>query len=198
MMIFSDREIQAYKKMLENEIRFETLGEFIEFSNNNFVFYPLGFGYRIQTLIETEEQFIDFVQRACIEERHVKDGFGLMWFVNDYTEFDKYFEYVGGVSHQESNHLLDGETEIYEPTELITAYSAEYNEYFEKRFAVHKTQIKIFAKGTLKVKQRIIDKMPFIARFCSMDTYDRCGSIKGNDMEIIAMSDIKAGQVCFC
>ena len=201
-----ERELEAYRVYKENMRRFKTLEELVEFSRHNFVFYPDDFGMRLQQVIETEEQFVNFLQRCCMLNHEIGDNPWLMWIVNEYSSvLEEYLsptdqliarrsEKIGSDS-DEDVWYSDGEEPEYGPDQTIEAWCAEYNPYEDLRFSVHKTQTKVFLPGDFQVKDRYKEKMPFIARFVSHNTWDRLGSIKGQDLDIIPLADLQKDAI---
>lgn len=194
---FSEEEIQAYKDRVSKEKRFSTLEEFLEFSRENFVFFPQDMGMRLQQLIQTEQQFIDYLQRVCLTK------FGnswSMWLVEEGLEKgyvkptqqlrDRRQNVLEDTGDDQDAWIIDGEYVEYGPDQEIEAWVADYNQYFDKPFEVYPERIKVFKPGDLKVPQEYKDKMPFLARFVSHDTFDRCGSIQGSDLEIIPIKSL--------
>jgi len=188
--------LKEYQEFVSRETRFDTAEEFLEFCKTHFVYYRPDFGAWIQTLIQTEEDFIQYIQRVCIDD-WFEDSGGLMWFVNNQHE-QEYVTFNQETALEEWE--LDGEPG-YSPTEIVESYYAEYNPYFDKPFAVIKDpagyEKKIFKSGDIKVRPEICAKMPFIARFVSHDSFDRMGSIKGNDLQIIPLNEIESGKIMF-
>lgn len=191
-----EQRLEEYQDYVSRETRFDTQEEFLEFCKTHFVYYPPDFGAWIQTLINTEEDFIQYIQRVCIDDWFEGSG-GLMWFVNTQTQQD-YVTFNGETAHEEWE-MDDGPG--YSPTEVVESYCAEFNPYFDKPFAAIKDpagyEKKIFKAGDIKVRPEICAKMPFIARFVSHDTFDRMGSIKGNDLQIIPLKEIESGKIMF-
>ena len=192
--------LREYEEFTKRETRFATQEEFLEFCENHYVYYPPDFGSYIQTMVTTDDEFIQFIQRVCIDDWYPDSG-GLMWFVN--KGFDEYVEFNGDMSNIENTEECDFDEDEcdYSPTELVESYRADYNPYFDAPFSVIKDtpehQKKIFKQGDIKVKPEISARMPFIARFVSHDTFDRMGSIKGNAFEIFSLNEMKPGKIMF-
>ena len=199
---FSEEEIQAYKDRVAKEKRFSTSEEFLEFSRENFVFFQQGLGMRLQQLIQTEQQFIDYLQRVCLTKF---GGSWCMWLAGEGLDKgyirpskqlkDRREELLEKTGEDNDAWLLDGEHIEYGPDQEISAWCADYNEYFDKPFEVYPERIKVFKPGDLEVPQEYKDKMPFLARFVSHDTFDRCGSMRGSDLEIIPIKSLHSDVI---
>lgn len=193
-------ELAEYQEYVKNMRRFKTQEEFLEFSRHNFVFYRDDLGMRLQQVIETEEQFVNFLQRCCMLSHPIDDNPWLMWLVNDYRVVEEYLQPTEQLLQRHASKvesgldedvwLVDGEEIQYSPDQTIEAWQADYNEYFDEPFEVHKTSTKVFLPGDFSVKERYKAKMPFLARFVSHNTWDRGGSIKGQDLDIIPLHSL--------
>lgn len=192
-----EQRLKEYEEFKKRETRFATSEQFLDFCKDHFVYYAPDFGSYIQALIATDQQFIDYIQRVCIDDWFEESG-GIMWFVNEGEDND----YVSFNQEINDEDMVDEEGNVYySPTETVESYRVDYNQFFDDSFSVIKDdpefQKKIFAPGALVVKPEIQAKMPFIARFVSHDTFDRMGSIKGNAMEIIPISNLTPGEIMF-
>lgn len=194
---FNQAKLDSYRKFVEREIRFANQHDFLDFCNTHFVYYPPNFGSYIQTLVTTDQEFIEFIQRVSIDDWYDDSG-GLMWFVNEGPDN----QYVTFNQPAHEDELEDEDGNVYhQPTVLVESYLADYNPYFDLPFSVVKDtpeqQKKVFAPDALIVNPEISAKMPFIARFVSTDTFDRMGSIKGHTLEIISLADVTPGKIMF-
>jgi hypothetical protein len=191
------QRLEEYQKFVARETRFATEQEFLEFSKDKFVYYKPDFGMHIQSLVATNKDLIDFIQRVCIDDWYEDSG-GSMWFVND-SSANQYVDFNPETAQVE--WIIDDEDEEYRPTELVESYYVDYNPFYDKPFAVIKDAPEdrkmVFKDGDLIVKPEISAKMPFIARFVSHDTFDRLGSIKGWAMDIIQLKDLASGKIMF-
>lgn len=195
-----ETELAAYRIYMKNMRRFKTSEEFVEFSRHNFVFYKDDLGMRLQQVIETEEQFISFLQRCCMHYYEADDTPWIMWLVNSDEAMRKYVrptqQLVDRVNRRIEEEgeaeawLLDDEEVYYSPDHKIEAWQADYNQFYDEPFEVHKTEVKVFLPGDLEVTEEYKAKMPFLARFLSLNTFDRMGSIEGQDLEIIPLSTL--------
>ena len=191
------QRLAEYTDFKKRETRFTTKEQFLDFCKYHFVYYAPDFGSYIQALITTDQQFIDYIQRVCIDDWFEESG-GLMWFVNEGPENP----YVTFNQDVHDGDMVDEEGNIYHnPTKRVESYYADYNQFYDDPFSVVKDtpefEKNIFAPGALVVKPEISAKMPFIVRFVSHDTFDRLGSIKGNAMEIIPISHLTPGEIMF-
>ena len=193
-MTNAERRLKEYEEYEAKTTRFKTHDELVEFSKNNFVFYPAGFGYNIQSLITTEKEFKDFVQRCCI---HVMDN--LIWFAdcggNEYLSFNPDPADTGWIHESYLNDEIIEEEFTPEPALPITGYCVDVNPYFEEPFSVTATDINIYRDDILVVNPEVLKQLPALVRFCSMDDFDRMGSIKGEQLEIIPMAEIVQGTI---
>lgn len=192
-----DQRSEEYEEFKKRETRFATKEQFLDFCKDHFVYYAPDFGSYIQSLITTDRQFIKYIQRVCIDDWFEESG-GLMWFVNEGPD-NPYVTFNQEINDED---LVDEEGNIYHtPTVTVESYRADYNQFYDDPFSVVKDvpefEKNIFAHGTLVVKPEISAKMPFIARFVSHDTFDRLGSIKGNSLEIIPISNLTPGEIMF-
>lgn len=84
---------------------------------------------------------------------------------------------------------------------LGSYYRLSYLHDFDKPLCVIKDEPeytkKVFKQNVLKVKPRMKAKMPFVARFVSVNTCDRIGSLKGLTLEIISLSEVKVEDMMF-
>jgi hypothetical protein len=191
-------DLSEYQEYVKNMRRFKTHEEFLEFSRHNFVFYRDDLGMRLQQVIENEEQFVNFLQRCCMLNYPIEDNPWLMWLVNDPRVVEEYLSpteqliqrHASNTGLNEDVWIVDGEELQYYPDQPIEAWQADYNEYFEEPFEVHKTSTKVFLPGDFSIKEEYKSKMPFLARFVSHNTWDRAGSIKGQDLDIIPLSSL--------
>lgn len=200
------QRLQEYKEFKERETRFTTVTEFKEFCKNNHVFFNQGFGGKIQQLIHTEKEFVDFCLKCCTYD-HGDDSFP--WFLNDYRHDNEenllFFKEVPDVENMTEEELetlnaftSDGEYAGSFPTVPITAYYGDYNQYYDDPFSVVRVdEYKTYPEDTFVVNPTIAAKFPAIVRFVSMDTWDRMGSIKGDDFEIISLKDVEDGIMMF-
>lgn len=200
-MNYSDRnikrELKAYEDYIKREHRFDTREEFLEFCSKNFCYYPSGFGAYIQTLITNEKQFKDFIQRVCIEHWIEYSG-GIQWFANE--GINEYVDFVDSDGNVIDDESYDGDG--IDPCVCLTeTYKIDYNPFYDKSYScvLDKPEYtkKIFADEQLKVKSKIVAKMPFIARFISIDDFDRMGSLKGQTLEIIPLAEAKENVIMF-
>lgn len=193
-----EQRLKEYGEYIKREKRFKTRDEFLKFCSKHFCYYPSGFGSYIQTLITTENQFIDFIQRACIIDWYENSG-GIMWFANGgVSEYVDFVDYKGNLIADN----VDDDFEGIEPEICLTeTYKIDYNPFYDDPFAciLDKPEYtkKIFGYHQLKVKPEIIAKMPFIARYISVDDFDRMGSIKGETLEIISLNEVKENVIMF-
>lgn len=191
----SDEErLAEFEEREARTTRFKTHEEFLEFSKDNFVYYPHGFGYQIQALVNNEPQFKDFIQKCCLEPQYN------MWladlFENEYITFNPTEEDTG-YSHES---YFDAELVEYEftplPTKELVGYEVDVNPYFEDGpIAVTQETIKIYENDRLVIKPEVLEKLPALVRFYSVDDFDRLGSIKGDKLEIISLKDLHNGLI---
>lgn len=192
---FTSKEIAEYKA---NEKRFATHEEFVEFSRNNFVFFQDDFGMRVQQLIETEEQFVNYLQRVCMIHHGAE---WLMWLTNDPDVMAEYVTPTQQLVDRSDQRLEEtGENPYtwgnedaecyYRPDLEIEAWQADHNRFYDEPLEVHRTTVRVFQPGDLEVTEKYKAKMPFLARFVSHNTFDRCGSIKGTDLDIIPLKTL--------
>lgn len=194
---YTKLRLSEYEEFKKRETRFTTKEQFLDFCKDHFVYYAPDFGSYVQALITTDKQFIKYIQRVCIDDWFEESG-GLMWFVNEGPD-NPYVTF-----NQEINDvdLIDEFGDVFHtPTVTVESYRADYNQFYDDPFSVVKDtpefEKNIFAPGALVVKPEISAKMPFIARFVSHDTFDRLGSIKGNALEIIPISNLNPGEIMF-
>ncbi len=65
-------------------------------------------------------------------------------------------------------------------------------------FEVHRVDdFMTYPPNTFRVNPKTSAKFPAIVRFVSMDTFDRSGSIKGQDLTIISLKALEDGQMMF-
>lgn len=193
MLDDNEQRMKSFRDYLKNETRFSNPDEFLAFCKDHFCYYPPDFGYWIQTVVTNDQEFIDFIQRVSIDNWFDGSG-GLMWFVNQ-AEDNPYVDL---------DSVDDEDDESVNPdilTEPVESYRIDYNEFYEQPFAVIKDKPenykRLVKRECIRVRPEIQQKMPFIARFVSHDTFDRMGSIKGNDLDIIPLSELKPGQIMF-
>ena len=190
-----EQRLKAYGEYIKREKRFKTHQEFLDFCSKHFCYYPAGFGSYIQTLITNEKQFIDFIQRVCIDDWYHNSG-GIMWFANEGEN-----EYVDFLDSSDNPITDDCDEGIDPEVCLVETYKIDYNPFYDEPFScvldTPEYTKKIFGYHQLKVKPEIIAKMPFIARYVSVDDFDRMGSIKGETLEIISLNDVKENVLMF-
>ena len=198
-----EQKLKSYESYIKRETRFSTQEEFLDFCSKNFCYYPSGFGAYIQTLITTENQFIDFIQRVCIEDWHEGSG-GIMWFANEgVNEYVDFVDSNGNIvtEFDDCDAGCDDDFIGIEPEICLETYKIDYNQFYDAPFAcvldTPEHSKKIFGYNQLTVKSEIVTKMPFIARFISMDDFDRMGSIKGQTLEIISLNEVKENVIMF-
>lgn len=194
---YTKARVAEYVEFKKRETRFTTKEQFLDFCKEHFVYYAPDFGSWIQALITTDQQFIEYIQRVCIDDWFDESG-GIMWFVNEGPDND----YVTFNQEVNDGDWVDEDGNITpSPTERVESYRADYNRFFDDPFSViqdtEEFQKNIFAPDVLVVKPEISAKMPFIARFVSHNTFDRMGSIKGNALEIIPISNLNPGEIMF-
>lgn len=192
-----EQRLREYEEYIKREKRFKSRNEFLKFCSNQFCYYPSGFGSYIQTLITSENQFIDFIQRVSIDDWYDNSG-GIMWFANEgVSEYVDFVDCNGNVITETDDDFEGIEPEIC----LTETYKIEYNPFYDDPFAciLDKPEYtkKIFAYHQLKVKPEIVAKMPFIARYVSVDDFDRMGSVKGQTLEIISLNEVKENVIMF-
>ena len=82
---------------------------------------------------------------------------------------------------------IPAETEYhYKPRLLTDAYVADYNPYFDEPFEVTKSKALLYDTDQLALREKMT--APCIAMCSSVDTFDRSGSIKGDNITIIPLT----------
>ena len=189
-----ERRLRQFEEYQKRETRFSTQEEFLAFCKEHFCYYPPDFGAWIQTLITNDQEFIDYVQRVCVDDWYEGSG-GLSWVLNE-AEDNPYVEID---TIEDDDELDDANFEIV--SDPVESYKIDYNPYFDQPFAVIKDrpehQKRLIKPEHIRVRPEIQQKMPFIARFVSHDTFDRMGSIKGNQLDIIQLSELEPGKIMF-
>ena len=195
-----DEEIRLTRE--EASLSVETAEEFISLTETNDVFYHYGEGYAIRAYIETEEQFIDFVQKVGII--HLWNMY-VPFFVNDQSDFDEWFEYKDTVrtsdldTEETISWGLDGDEECvsrtFYPTVKKDALTCTYNHFYDKPYRIRKESVMVYGMEDIKVKDEVKKKFPCVLTFISQDTFDRCGGIKGHSLSIISMADLTTKAV---
>lgn len=198
-----DEEIRLTRE--EASLSVETVEEFKKLTETNDVFYHYGEGYAIRAYIETEEQFIDFVQKVGIV--HLWDMY-VPFFVNDQSDFDEWFEYKDTVRTSDRDtaefwSLDDGDegrdeeciSRTFFPTVKKDALTCTYNHFYDKPYRIRKESVMVYGMEDIKVKDEVKKKFPCVLTFISQDTFDRCGSIEGHSLSIISMNDLTSKAV---
>lgn len=193
-----DEEIRLTRE--EASLSVETVEEFKKLTETNDVFYHYGEGYAIRAYIETEEQFIDFVQKVGII--HLWNMF-VPFFVNDQSDFDEWFEYKDTVRTSEHdtaeffslNDIEECVSRTFYPTVKKDALTCTYNHFYDKPYRIGKESVMVYGMEDIKVKDEVKKKFPCVLTFISQDTFDRCGSIEGHSLSIISMADLTSKPV---
>lgn len=204
-MNYDDEEIRLIREEIrlireEESLSVGTHKEFLELTEKSDVFYMYGEEYEIRAYIETEEQFIDFVQKVGIIR--LWDMY-VPFFVNDSSEFEKWFEYKDTVRTSEHDTAeffsLDDIEECVSlsifPTVKKDVLICTYNQFFEKPYRIKKKSVLTYGMEDIKVKDEVKSKFPCVLTFVSQDTFDRCGSIEGHSLSIISMAKLTSKAV---
>lgn len=191
--------MQQFKERMERETRFKTIQEFKAFAANNYCYYPIGFGATIRQLVSTPEQFIEFCLKCGIHE-HGDDFFP--WFVNSYrhNDPDQPLYFIDTNENDERfTWYSDGEFSGYMPTEVIAhAYCIDYNPYYDEPFCVRRVDdFPVYAPNTFRVNEKILNQLPAIVEYVSVDDFDRCGKVQGENLTIISLKDIEDQVMMF-
>lgn len=180
----------------EESLSIESRDAFIALTETQDVFYRYGEGYKIRAYIETEDQFIDFVQKAGLIDLW---GMVVPFFVNDSTEFDLWFEYKETVKTSDFDTAEffsfedEEENEInrtFFPTVKKNALTCTYNEFFEKPYRIRKEEVLVYDQDDIRVKDDVKRKFPCVVEFVSEDTFDRHGTVKGHSLSIIELKEL--------
>jgi hypothetical protein len=186
---YDAQELQAFQEYKDSLTCFGTKAKFVEFSTTNWCIYPAGFGGYVEGLVETEEQFFAFIQKAYATKAYSPDyeysAAGINWFFEkEHIVFDGWDE-----SDDEYPDL---------PTEVIMGYKVDYCEYSTKPFQVQKCRVEIISDFTnVHMSENLKAQLPFIARFCDVDTYDRCGSVQGTIFNVLSLKEYSPGTMFF-
>lgn len=193
---------QAYERLREEQrLSVRTIDELKQFAENNIICYPRGEGMRIRAYIETEQQLADFLQRAAVSSSY--DGFNVPSFVHDPSRFEQLFEYlptvvrterdmVGTVQFNDDDPVEVSRT-IY-PSVATDVYMVSYNQFFEdKPFRINREKVYFYQYGRdIKLKADIVEQLPAVVSFVSVDTFDRMGSIVGENLTFDKLSELSA------
>lgn len=190
-MTRDDSEYQAFTDRMQKTTRFSTQEDLDAFNANNVVFYPEGFGYKVWFIVETVEQYLDLIQRCIVSSIH---GRNVPWFINDWNGSEsEWVEFAGAVDGRDPAWYMDDSCVAYDPNVEVIAYAVDYNQYFDQPYEVYKTTMFKFADGELRMPEHLVVQLPFIMTVTSVDTFDRCGSIKGNNINVAPLANIKPG-----
>lgn len=172
------KEYLEYKKRITE---FQTEEEFKKFCKNSFCYYPYGFGYRIVQRIETEEQFIDFCMKCGIVGTC---NMFIPWLVNE--------------GNQEYLEWKDLEEDDEFDTIKVNGYEIGFNPYDDNQIQVYDMgEIEIVDKNCLSVTEEVKNKLPALVMYVSQDTFDRCGTIKGDSLDIFSLKDLESPVMTF-
>lgn len=118
----TEHEMRAFQDYLSRETRFSTQDEFLAFCKDRFCYYPSDFGMWIQTIVNNDQEFIDFIERVCIDDWFDGSG-GLMWFINE-AEDNPYID-IDLVDNEDDESV---NSDIL--TEPVESFKIEYNEFY--------------------------------------------------------------------
>lgn len=190
-------EYQAFQK--EKLLSLSTHEELVKFSKQNPVFWWYGEGLRIQALISTEVEFIDFIQKCGVTK--LWGNVVPFWVSDDECGvFKKHLYFKDTVASSKHDTIetltIDGElaweSEVQRfPTRIVKGYECTYNEYFDKPFRINEIEVLTFSPETdIGVKPEIIAKFPAVVTFLSQDSFDRLSGLEVCDLRIHSLKEL--------
>ena len=183
----NDEDRKAIEEYTKNSTRYRTVTDAMKSIHGFDIFYPTGFGYRVCFHITNETEYLDIIQRCNMIHTH--DHGWVPWFVNDWDgQSNEWVEFIKPVDDRDPEWILDGEDDIYAPTNVLESYKIDINQFFEDPIELHKTRASFFDASELRMPDDLKKQLPFILMVCSVDTFDRLGSIQGTSIDIIPLN----------
>jgi hypothetical protein len=166
--------------------------DLVELSKLEGVFWEYGEGLTFRAIVNTEEDFLNFMQKVGLVDIF---GHSVPWFVDDSNEFNTYLYYKDCVSTSELDtaEYFDDHCEgtTYFPTNSKNVWCATYNQYFDKPFRLQKKDVRLYTLNDVGVKPEFLEKLPAMLTFYSENTFDRMGDIEGHNFKVVQMKNLQ-------
>lgn len=182
-MSWEERNHREWERKVANTTRYKTVEEFDQaLLTASLVGFEDDQTKYVQH-IYSEEEFLEFCQRVYLGN----DGLGSYYskFLYD-SRFEKYVR-AKAAQIQEDFDELDIEDFELEPTVVAEGYALDINEFMDEIYGLEKVAYRKYSTEVIEVIPGSLPEFPFIASFFDIDSFDRCGSVKGGSLELTSL-----------
>lgn len=183
---FAERRLREFEEHQARVTRFATHEEFNQFCSQHMVVFPQGMEYQIAQTCNNEHDLIRFLQTCAMQFDEVEAVYRPMERLADFCSVMGQEDDVEFVDTLE----FDGvpvETQChYKPRLLVDVYVADYNPYYDEQFEVTKSRALLYDTDQIVLREKMT--APCITMCSSVDSFDRMGSVKGDNITIIPLT----------